>query len=213
MSAATRGKRTNPIRIRNLVRFSLCHDQIPARHRSPLHMRCTRASPAIDAMTIDQSKRSTLQHVSCPAANASTSEFHKVRLADSKHKLTRFSSPRPTVFISICATRNNSLARNELVVSQFELGFRVSNHRVLYRSLWPRAVPVPPVVGLDSPLTPPPPLTSFTGFRSRIMASFIFFLSRRQADWTTLTFGSCVFMLERPPPDLSSRQRCSHESR
>src|SRR5439155_440281 len=30
------------------------------------------ASPAIDAMRIDQRKRPTLQHVSCPAANAST---------------------------------------------------------------------------------------------------------------------------------------------
>src|SRR5207302_8152533 len=53
-------------------------------------------------------------------------------------------------------------------------------------------------VGLDSPLTPPPPLTSFTGLRSRIMASFRFFLSRRQTDSTTWMFGSCLFMFKRP---------------
>src|SRR5436189_6166366 len=71
----------------------------------------------------------------------------------------------------------------------------------LYRYYWPRVVPVvpSPVVGLDSPVTLPPPLTSFTGFRSRIMASFMSFLTRRQADRTTLMFGICVFMLKRPP--------------
>src|SRR6266550_3944769 len=71
----------------------------------------------------------------------------------------------------------------------------------LYRYYWPRVVPLvnAPVVGLDSPVTPPPPLTSFTGFRSRIMASFMSFLTRRQADRTTLIFGICVFILKRPP--------------
>ena len=73
MRAATRSKRTNPIRVRNLARFAHCHDKIPAWHRSPLHIRRTRASPAIDAMTIDQCRWPALQHVPCPAANASTS--------------------------------------------------------------------------------------------------------------------------------------------
>src|SRR5437762_5763938 len=61
---------------------------------------------------------------------------------------------------------------------------------------WPRVVPVVPsrVVGLDSPVTLPPPWMSFTGFRSRIMASFMSFLTRRQADRTILMFGICVFM-------------------
>jgi hypothetical protein len=66
---------------------------------------------------------------------------------------------------------------------------------------WRRVVP--PVVGLDSPLTSPPPLTSFTGCRSRIMASLTSFLSRRQTDRTTLTFGSCVFLLKQLPPIIS----------
>src|SRR4030095_11110300 len=59
------------------------------------------------------------------------------------------------------------------------------------------------MVGLDSPLKPPPPLTSFLGCRSRIMASLRSFLSRRQTDRTTLTFGSCVFLLKQAPPNLS----------
>jgi hypothetical protein len=80
----------------------------------------------------------------------------------------------------------------------------VSLKRIMTASTrqWRRVVPVPPLVGLDSPLTPPPPLTSFTGCRSRIMASLTSFLSRRQTDWTTLTFGSCVFMLKQPSPNL-----------
>ncbi len=57
------------------------------------------------------------------------------------------------------------------------------------------------MVDLDLPSTPPPPLTSFTGFRSRIMASFMSFLTRRQADRTTSMFGICFFMLK-PPPQL-----------
>jgi hypothetical protein len=59
-------------------------------------------------------------------------------------------------------------------------------------------MPVPPVVGLDSPL-PPPPLTSFLGCRSRMMASLRSFFSRRQTDRTTLTFGSGVFLLKQLP--------------
>src|SRR5205823_12027621 len=78
MRAATRGKRTNPIRVRNLARLALCHDQILARYRAPRHVGRARTSPAIDAMTIDQCKWATLQHVSCPTANASTSELHNL---------------------------------------------------------------------------------------------------------------------------------------
>src|SRR5215211_3386623 len=51
MRTATRSKRTNPIRVRNLTWLALRDDQILARHRSPLHIRRTGASPAIDAMT------------------------------------------------------------------------------------------------------------------------------------------------------------------
>src|SRR5262249_4499917 len=54
--------------------------------------------------------------------------------------------------------------------------------------------------GLDLPTIPPPPLASFTGFRSRIMASFIPLLTRRQADRTTLMFGICAFILQPPSP-------------
>jgi hypothetical protein len=66
-----------------------------ARHRSPLHIRRTRTSPAIDAVTIDQCRWPTLQHVSCPAANTSTGELHKIRLAKFNHelKLGHFPSP------------------------------------------------------------------------------------------------------------------------
>ena len=56
MSAATCGKRTNPIRMCDLARFGLCHYQIVARYRSPGDKRRARASPAIDAMTIAQFK-------------------------------------------------------------------------------------------------------------------------------------------------------------
>jgi hypothetical protein len=77
---------------------------------------------------------------------------------------------------------------------------------------WPRLVPLPPVVDLDSPLRPPPPLTSFTGRRSRIMASLISFLSRRQMDRITLMFDSRVFLLKQPPQFISW-QRFSDASR
>src|ERR1041384_892534 len=62
-------------------------------------------------------------------------------------------------------------------------------------------MPVPPVVGLDS-LLPPPPLTSFLGCRSRMMASFRSFLRRRQTHRTTLTFGSGVFLLKQLPQGI-----------
>src|SRR6267154_1214700 len=46
-------------------------------------------------------------------------------------------------------------------------------------------------MGLDLPVTPPPPLTSFTGCRSRTLMSF---LIRRQADRITLIFWACLSM-------------------
>ena len=79
---------TNPVRMRNLARFTFCYDQIFAGYESPGDIRRSSASPAIDAMTVDQRKRPTLQHVSCPAANASASELHKIRLAHFNHEFT-----------------------------------------------------------------------------------------------------------------------------
>ncbi len=76
----------------DLARLTLCYRQIFARHRSPSDIGRARASPAIDAMTIAQSKGLTLQHVSCPAANASTSELHKIRLAHFNHESTRMNT-------------------------------------------------------------------------------------------------------------------------
>src|SRR5260370_38098262 len=46
-------------------------------------------------------------------------------------------------------------------------------------------------MGLDLPVTPPPPLTSFTGCRSRTLMSF---LTRRQTDRITLIFLGCASM-------------------
>jgi hypothetical protein len=43
-------------------------------------------------MTIDQRKRPALQQVLCPAANASTSELHKIRSAHFNHELTRMNT-------------------------------------------------------------------------------------------------------------------------
>src|SRR5215467_10444037 len=63
-------------------------------------------------------------------------------------------------------------------------------------------MPSPPVFGFDSPLAPPPPLTSFLGWRSRMMASFRPFLSRRQTDLTTLTFGSSVSLFKQVFPQF-----------
>src|SRR5205823_4693561 len=66
--------------MRNLTRFTVCHDQICAGHGSPRDIGRAGASPAIDAMTIAQLKWPTFQHVSCAAANASTSELHMISL-------------------------------------------------------------------------------------------------------------------------------------
>src|SRR5919198_1684465 len=89
MCAATGSKRANPICIRNLPRLTFCDDEISARHGSPGDMRCAGAAPAIDAMTIDQSKRLALQQVSCSAANASTSDLHAIGLPRSMNQETR----------------------------------------------------------------------------------------------------------------------------
>src|SRR5262249_3777332 len=48
-------------------------------------------------------------------------------------------------------------------------------------------------------VTRPPPLTSLTGFKSRIMASLMSFLTRRQADRTILMFGICFIFKLSPP--------------
>jgi hypothetical protein len=80
MSAATRGKRTDPIRVLNLAQVAFCHDQIVARHCSPSDIRRSRTFLAIDAVTINHRQWPTLQHVSGPATNTSTSQLHKIRL-------------------------------------------------------------------------------------------------------------------------------------
>src|SRR5262249_54006471 len=67
----------------------LCHDQILARHRSPLHIRRACTSPAIDTMTINQRRRPALHDVSCPATNASTSDFHTIHLTEQMNQETR----------------------------------------------------------------------------------------------------------------------------
>src|SRR6266699_3131777 len=66
--------------MRNFARLTFRHDEIFARYGSPRDIGRTGASPAIYAMTIDQSQGATFQHVSCPAANASTSELHIILL-------------------------------------------------------------------------------------------------------------------------------------
>jgi hypothetical protein len=101
MRAATCSERTNPIRMRDFARLTFCYDEIFARHGSPGDIGRARASPAIDAMTIDQSKRPTLQHVSCPAANASTTQFHIVRLAHFNHEFTRINKNLWMIFLCL----------------------------------------------------------------------------------------------------------------
>jgi len=111
MRAATRSETADPIRMRDFARFTFCNDKIFARHRSPGDIGRTGASPAIDAMTIDQSKRPTLQRVSCPAANASTSKLHTIRLAKTGE-----------------SGNGNSAAAYELLTSYFTLpSFRSKN--------------------------------------------------------------------------------------
>src|SRR5207249_2946138 len=69
-------------------RLTFCDDEIFATHRSPGDIGRAGASAAIYAMTIAQSKGRTFQHVSGPAANASTSKLHKIRLAHFSHEFT-----------------------------------------------------------------------------------------------------------------------------
>src|SRR4029450_7803818 len=92
MRAATCSKTANPIRVHDFARLTFCYDEIFARHGSPCDIGRTRTSTAIDAMTIDQSNRPTLQHVSCPTTNASTSEVHRIRLAHFNHESTRMNT-------------------------------------------------------------------------------------------------------------------------
>src|SRR5438034_2756866 len=92
--AATRGKRANPTRMGNFARLTSCHTQIFAGHGSPGDIGRASASPAIDAMTIAKRRGRTLQHVSCPSANTSTSELHKIRLAHFNHESIRMKMNR-----------------------------------------------------------------------------------------------------------------------
>src|SRR5205823_14074703 len=85
----TRGKRENADRRGTVAHVTLCHTQIFAGHGSPGDIGRGRASRAIYAITHVERKRPALQHVSCPAANASTSELHKIRLAHFNHESTR----------------------------------------------------------------------------------------------------------------------------
>src|SRR5207249_4886958 len=48
MRAATCGKRANPIRMRDLARFTFCYDQVLAAHGSPSDISRAGASPAIE---------------------------------------------------------------------------------------------------------------------------------------------------------------------
>src|SRR6266404_4559021 len=92
MRAATCGKGTNPMRLRDFARLTLCHDEIFAGHGSPGDIGRAGASPAIYAMTIAWGQGRTFQHVSCPAANASTTQFHIVRLPHFNHEFTRMNT-------------------------------------------------------------------------------------------------------------------------
>jgi hypothetical protein len=86
---------------------------------------------------------------------------------------------------------------------------KLKSLRFAWQSRLPQRVPLLPVFrvpGLDSLVVPPPPLTSFLGCRSRIMASFISSLSRRQTDRTTLTCGSGVFLLKQFSPFFQVRR-------
>jgi uncharacterized membrane protein YeaQ/YmgE (transglycosylase-associated protein family) len=89
MRAATSSETANPIRMRDFAWLTFGDDKVFARHRSPSDVGRSGASPAIDAMTIDQRSWSALQRVSCPAANASTDKFHIISLTQ-KSSATQF---------------------------------------------------------------------------------------------------------------------------
>jgi hypothetical protein len=74
--------------MRNFARLTFCYNKICARHGSPRDIRCARASPAIDAMTIAQFKWLALQYVSRPAANASTGDLHAIHLPEQMNQET-----------------------------------------------------------------------------------------------------------------------------
>src|SRR5262245_66693610 len=99
MRAATCSERTNPICIRNLARLTFCHDQLLARHRSPLYIRSTRASSAINAMTINQCSWLTLQHIPCSTTNAPTSDFHTIHLPEQMNYEIRNTGTTVMVFL------------------------------------------------------------------------------------------------------------------
>ena len=129
---ATCSKTADPIRMRDFPRLTFCYDEIFARHRSPGDIGRTGASPAINAMTIDQSKRPTLQHVSCPAANASATQFHTVRLPHFNHESTRMNtnscSRRSPTAASLCG--QGSSRRGDLVTATSRRDLENSEYRI-----------------------------------------------------------------------------------
>src|SRR5919198_1142149 len=92
MRAAAGREAPDPPGIRQLARLAFCDLQVLAGDRPPRDVGRAGASPAIDAMTIDQCMWSTLQHVPCPATNASTREFHKTHLAECNRELARLNT-------------------------------------------------------------------------------------------------------------------------
>ena len=74
--------------MRDFAWLTFRNDKIVARHRSPGDIGRAGTSAAIYAMTIAQSKGRTFQQVPCPAANASASKLHKIRLAHFSHEFT-----------------------------------------------------------------------------------------------------------------------------
>src|SRR5436190_3209758 len=109
MRAATSSKTANPIRMRDFAWLTFGEDKIFARHRSPSDVGRSGASPAIDAMTIDQRSWPALHRVSCPAANASTDEFHIISLTQ-KSSATQFE--KSLVNCETPAILNNFLRAN-----------------------------------------------------------------------------------------------------
>ena len=82
-------------------------------------------------------------------------------------------------------------------------GFK-SHQPDLNYDYWLSVVPGVPVVGFDFPATPPPPLTSFTGFKSGILMGF---LTRLQTERITSMFGMSSFM---PVSDVCGEQIGDH---
>src|SRR5262245_25121641 len=81
-------------------------------------------------MTIDQCTCSTLQHVSCPAANASTSELHKIRLTYSNHESTLFrkaAARQAEINVNSCARGRVELRRRFYGAAVCAPSFRSKN--------------------------------------------------------------------------------------